>query len=399
MARGAALSLYMIAAARPRSDAGPAAKRPARPRGRVFWCHLADPEDVGAAAELAYRLQVSDFPDLALLVTAPEPITPMPGIIEPYTEVVPEENTGAIDRFLAHWQPDLGAFIGTDLRAALIVRAEERGVPLLLLNARAPSRVLPGITGAVLGRFRQIMALGPKDALELRRLAGRDTAIQVTERLVEGASPLPCDEELLAEVASALGGRPVWLAANLDVSEFQAFEHAYWKASALAHRLMAIVSASDGAPVDALADRLTASGLRVTRHSVDGLPDANTQIFVADRGEDDGIWYRLAAVSFLGSSLTMPGGGTNPMAAAALGSAILHGPHVERHRRRYDRLARAGATRMVINGESLGVAVGSLMNPDRAAAMAHAAWSATSDSASVADRLVEAMTEILDEGP
>ena len=397
MARGAALSLYMIAAARPRGDVIAPAKRPARPNGRIFWCHLADPEDIGAAAELAYQMQVADFPDLALLVTSAEPITPMPGIIEPYIEVVAEENTGAIDRFLAHWKPDLAAFIGTDLRPALIVRADERGVPLLLLNARAPGRVLPGITGAVLSRFRQIMALGPKDALELRRLAGRDTAIQVTERLVEGASPLPCDDVLLSQVASALGGRPVWLAANLDVSEFQAFEHGYWKASALAHRLLAIVSPAEGAPVDALVERLTNSGLRVTRHSTDGLPDANSQVFVADREKDDGIWYRLAAVSFLGTSLSMPGGGTNPMAAAALGSAILHGPHVEKHRRRYDRLARAGATRMVINGESLGVAVGSLMNPDRAAAMAPAAWSATSDSASVADRLVETMTEILDE--
>ncbi|MEL7344966.1 MAG: glycosyltransferase N-terminal domain-containing protein [Pseudomonadota bacterium] len=397
MARGAALSLYMIAAARPRSETVGSDERPERPHGIVFWCHLSDPDDIGAATELAYQLQIGSFPNLTLLATAATPITAVPGIIEPFMEIVPDENTAAIDRFLAHWKPDLAAFIGTDVRPALLLRADERGVPLLLLNAHAPPRVLPGVTAPVLARFAQIMALGPKDALELRRLAGRKTAIQVTERLIEGASPLPCDEVLLNEMAKAVGGRPVWLAINIDAHEAQAFEHAYRKASALAHRLLAIVSPGDDLAVDDLVLRLSESGLRVARRSTDGVPDANCQIFVADTGPDDGIWYRLAAVSYLGKSLSLPGGGTNPMASAALGSAILHGPHVDGHRRRYDRLARAGATRMVINGESLGVAVGSLMNPDRAAAMAHAAWSATSDSASVVDRLVEMITEILEE--
>lgn len=395
MGRSAALSLYMIAAARPRSENAEKTERAARPDGPVFWCHLSDPDDIGAAAELAYQLQLTDYPDVTTVVTSAREVAPLAGGVEPVFEIVPDENTALIDRFLAHWRPGAAAFVGTDLRPALITRADERGVPMILLNATAPSRVLPGITAPVLSRFRQIMALGPKDALELRRLAGRSVAIQVSERLVEGASPLPCDEGILADMTEAVSGRPVWLAANLDEAEFFAFEEAYGRASALSHRLMAIVTPAEGVSAEAQAERLAAAGLRVARRSVDRMPETDTQVFVADADLDAGIWYRLAAVSFLGRSLTVGGGGTNPLAAAALGSAILHGPHVEKHRRRYDRLARAGATRMVINGESLGVAVGSLMNPDRAAAMAHAAWSATSDSAAVADRLVETISGLL----
>lgn len=389
MARSAALSLYMIAAARPRSENLEKRRRPDRPDESVFWCHVADPDDAGVAVELAYQLQIRDFPDLTLLITAKEPIEASSGSLEGFAEVVPEENTAFVDRFLEHWRPDVAAFIGLDLRAALIVRADERGIPLVLLNARAPTRTVPGITSAVLSRFRQIMALGPKDALELRRLAGRQVAIQVSERLVEGASPLPCDEAVLAEMSEAIGGRPVWHAANLDESEFVAFERAYARASALSHRLLAIVTLKDEQTSDRFVDWIHARGLRYATRSEDERPDTNTQVFVADLNEEAGIWYRLAAVSFLGQSLTPGGSGTNPMAAAALGSAILFGPHVGKHRRRFDRLSRAGATRMVINGDSLGVAVGSLMNPDRAAAMAHAAWAATSDGASVADRLVD----------
>ncbi len=62
----------------------------------------------------------------------------------------------------------------------------------------------------------------------------------------------------------------------------------------------------------------------------------------------------------------------------------------------YARLAGAGAVRAVRTATDLGHAVEVLLAPDRAAAMAHAAWDVTSRGADVTNRLAELIRVRLD---
>ena len=57
------------------------------------------------------------------------------------------------------------------------------------------------------------------------------------------------------------------------------------------------------------------------------LPDRTTEIYVADTVGELGLIYRLAPAVFIGGSLVKHGG-QNPIEAAKLRAAILHGPHV-----------------------------------------------------------------------
>ena len=57
------------------------------------------------------------------------------------------------------------------------------------------------------------------------------------------------------------------------------------------------------------------------------LPDARREIYIADTLGELGLIYRLAPIVFMGGSL-VGHGGQNPIEAAKLGAAILHGPHV-----------------------------------------------------------------------
>jgi 3-deoxy-D-manno-octulosonic-acid transferase len=50
-------------------------------------------------------------------------------------------------------------------------------------------------------------------------------------------------------------------------------------------------------------------------------------VYVADTIGELGLIYRLAPIVFMGGSLVRHGG-QNPIEAAKLGAAILHGPHV-----------------------------------------------------------------------
>ena len=57
------------------------------------------------------------------------------------------------------------------------------------------------------------------------------------------------------------------------------------------------------------------------------LPDRGTEIYIADTIGELGLVYRLAPIVFMGGSLVRRGG-QNPIEAAKLGAAIVHGPHV-----------------------------------------------------------------------
>jgi 3-deoxy-D-manno-octulosonic-acid transferase len=76
-----------------------------------------------------------------------------------------------------------------------------------------------------------------------------------------------------------------------------------------------------------VAEIAAAAGLRATLRSRGELPGPATEIYVADTLGELGIVYRLAPVVFVGGSLVRHGG-QNPIEAAKLGAAILHGPHV-----------------------------------------------------------------------
>jgi 3-deoxy-D-manno-octulosonic-acid transferase len=71
----------------------------------------------------------------------------------------------------------------------------------------------------------------------------------------------------------------------------------------------------------------TAAGLNAIARSRGLLPDRGTDVYVADTIGELGLIYRLAPIVFMGGSLVRHGG-QNPIEAAKLGAAILHGPHV-----------------------------------------------------------------------
>ena len=80
------------------------------------------------------------------------------------------------------------------------------------------------------------------------------------------------------------------------------------------------------------------------------LPDAATDIYVADTVGELGLVYRLAPIVFIGGSLVRHGG-QNPIEPAKLGAAILHGPHVWNFAEIYAALDQAHGAEPVADAE------------------------------------------------
>jgi 3-deoxy-D-manno-octulosonic-acid transferase len=371
---------------------------PERPAGRLIWCHGATAEDVAPIATLVPRVSQAMGERFALLATTTGPAE-MPLGPDVLHQLAPGDAAPATATFLDHWRPDVGIICGGALHTALIRAAKARGIPVFWANApweRSGQRWRRWASDTGMADFVRIFPATRRDADELR-LSGVDPErIEIHGLLREAPVPLPCNESERDALARRLASRPVWLAAGLDDATFVAVEAAHRHASRLSHRLLLVAVPDDAGSGRALADRFEAKGWEVGLRSAGDRPDAETQVFVADSEGEMGLWYRLAPVSFLAATLDPEGMGPSPYDPAALGSAIVHGPHPGIHRARFERLSLAGASRQIASDDELGPVIAELLAPDKTAALAEAAWRVTSDGAVVADRVIEAIAAALE---
>lgn len=369
------------------------ASRP-RPDGPLIWFHAASVGESVALLELIRQLR-EDRPDITILVTTGT-VTSAGVMADRLPEgalhhYVPLDAAAFVTRFLDHWRPDVAVWTESELWPALICETAARGIPMLLLNARMSKashdrwRFLRGMAKSLLARFQLAMVQDDLTAIYLRRLGMAPDRMEVTGTLKEGAAALPVNTRTLDGMRAEIGNRPVWVAASTHPGEETKVLEAHRIALRTNPRLLLILVPRHPDRGDTIAQMLEQDGWAFSRRSAGEGPEPELPVYLADTMGELGLWYRLAPVSFVGGSWE-PIGGHNPFEPAGLGSAILHGPYVTNFVDIYQRLTEARAARLVASPQSLAEAVDDLLSPDRAAAMAHAAWEVVSSGADVTER-------------
>lgn len=403
MVRSLGLTAYQAIAGRkkPRSDAPTAP----RPTGELVWIHAAESGNMIAILDLAARL-CSGRLGLSVLVTLPEgaelpaqPPHPEHIILQQPT---PGEHPQTVAGFLDHWQPDLCLWVWGRLRPNLILEAHARGCGLMLVDADVQGfdgqrdRWLPDVTTGLLEKFSNVIARSEAAKKRLMQLGLSRDAIRVESPLQAGGQALPCRDSDLSDLSDMLAARPVWFAAKLQPAEVAVVLRAHRQAMRLSHRLLLILNPAEPAQAAEIAMTAADDGFDVVHWDEGSAPDDTTQVMVAEDHSERGLFFRIAPVSFLGSSLVPDKGGCDPFEAAALGSAVLYGPKVRQFMPSYSRLAAAGAARIVNDSTALGTAVSRLIAPDQAAAMAHAGWDVISTGAELMDMVADLVQDTLD---
>jgi len=376
-------------------------KLPSRAKGELVWLHAGTQAALRPAMELYARL-AEDRPDTASLITLGADVTPPTGPLPDGCTITaaPEEGAGIIRRFMTHWDPDCLIWIGGKFRPALIQAAQERGVECLSIDAVKSTPTLeihqyiPGLRGAVLSCFDHVITANAAATLAWRRAGVDPDQIEALGLLEEGGIAPPYDEAELTRRVAEIGTRSVWFAAQVDAAEMGEVIRAHKRALRRAHRLLLILSLSDSATETQVIAQLEKAGLTVCLLTPEKAISEVAQVIIVPHASG-GIWYRTAPVSFLGQSLTQLGG-IDPYGAAAMGSAILHGPYVSHFKAAYDTLSTGKAARKVRDGYALGEEVERLLSPDQAALMAQAAWDVASSGAEVTDHVADLVQDFLD---
>lgn len=374
-----------------------------RPDGLVIWCHVSDMQGALNLIGVIGHIH-AEMPEISFLVTTRFRIQDfvfamrMPD--KTLHQYAPLDKLAAVERFLDHWRPDLCVWADDLLMPVLNTNTNKREIPSVLADlgnvasAGPQFRWLPRISKSALHSFSQILTADEPTAQAVRSFGAEAS---VMGRLCEEALALPHDEARRARLSRQMDGRPVWLAAKVARAEIGQVLAAHRLAMRTTHRLMLILLPEVVADVAQVQKACDDAGF-VWKCS-DDLADLPPRVdVIIARGLDGlGLWYQLAAVCFLGGSLVERGGHT-PLEAAGLGSAIIHGPHVDNYADNYLRLRDAGAAIEVATVPSLAEAVGELIVPDRAAEMAHAGWQVCSEGADATDALVEVLWDMIPMG-
>ena len=245
-----------------------------------------------------------------------------------------------------------------------MLETKARGIPLVLINARMSSssfkrwRRRPGLSRPIFSAFDLVLAQNDGLAERFAQL-GAARALDVGN-LKADAPPPPADLPGRRKLTAALADRSVWLAASTHPGEDDIVAAAHVRMRAARPDLLTIIVPRHPERGPLIADQLKAANLRVALRSEGKLPDATTDIYVADTIGELGLFYALAPVAFVGGSLAARGG-QNPVEPIKLGAAVLTGPNFQNFRDSYGALLRAGGCKQVSDAASLAEAALALL--------------------------------------
>jgi len=324
-----------------------------RPEGRLIWLHAVGLGEVLALRGLIGAMSAID-PALHFLITSTaRSSAQVIGANLPARtrhQYLPIDAPRYLRRFLDHWQPNLSIWAEQDIWPGAIAACQRRGIPRALVNARMNADAfqrrarLRGLSRDTISRFQFITAQDAETASHLRAL-GADS-VQISGSLKSAAPALAADPQALADAGHALTGRKIWLAAST---------HAGDEAVALATQRslvqhdpawLLLLTPRDPNRAPQIQSQAQAHGLTSVLRSARQTPDSTHSIWIGDTFGELGLWYRLAPTALIGGSFGSTNG-HNPWEAAALGCAILHGPHTANFANDYTMLHAADAAREV----------------------------------------------------
>ncbi len=372
---------------------------PARPDGRLVLLHAANAAQALALPPLLEKLGQLGFTVLLAIGDASSGPFRAPRLPPVLHQLAPLDAPQFVARFLDHWRPDFVLICGPEFPPNLIVEASRRKIPVTLADARLSARQFliwrkfPGFAGSLLRRIDLCLAQTNADAQRFANLGMRK--VQVTGNLKYDFVPAPADQTALARLLARIGTRPAWVADGVYPGEEEIAMAAHRRLARQFPDLLTVIVPDNPKRVFEIAHSAAKIGFSAALPGGDRENGPLPEITIALASGEAGLFLRGAGVIFAGKSLRH-GGGKNPVEAARLGCAILHGPDVDDFEEIYASLDNAGGGSLVFDAETLAKQL-ALLFFDKAElrAMARAAVETADDFGGASARTMQAIEPYL----
>ncbi|NLA66713.1 MAG: 3-deoxy-D-manno-octulosonic acid transferase [Gammaproteobacteria bacterium] len=335
-----------------------------------IWVHAVSVGEVNAAAPLVNAL-LELRPDLRLLVTTITPIgsAHVRALWGDSVEHVylPYDLSGAVRRFLDHFRPRLALVLETELWPNLLFCCRDHGIPAYLVNARLSERSLRGyralrpLVGRALRTLARVAAQSEADGARFVRLGALPGAVSVLGNLKFDGRVDDAARRTAAAFAEHSGRRPAWIAASTHPEEEAAVVSIHRRLRERWPDLVLLWAPRHPERFRPVAQACIEAGWRVATRRLTRWPDADDDVFVVDTLGELVHFYACADVAFVGGSLQAVGG-HNLLEPAALGVAVVTGPHLHNFADIARRMEEAGALRIGRDAEAVGGALDALLD-------------------------------------
>ena len=248
-----------------------------------------------------------------------------------------------VERFLTAFKPRIGLLLETEVWPQLIHVAQEKGIPIMLINARMSEKSLhqaqrwPSLMKPAFAGLSAVCAQAPDDAMRLKSLGASVTGIfgnlkfDAKPDASQVAMGRAWREQLSAPVvmlaSSREGEEALWLAAWQTFNKQHPELQIHW-----------LIVPRHPQRVSEVESLIISSGLRVSRRStwsqeavfsaahLNETAQDSTVILLGDSLGEMALYYSLADAALLGGSFEKLGG-QNLIEAAACACPIVMGPH------------------------------------------------------------------------
>jgi 3-deoxy-D-manno-octulosonic-acid transferase len=352
---------------------------------QLIWIHAVSVGETRAAQTLITEFEKA-YPKLRILVTSMTPTGRQTSELLYGNRVLrsylPYDYSGAMNRFVDHWQPTIAIIIETELWPNLMAACSRRAIPVCLVNGRLSERSLRKglrlrwlITPA-LQQFSAIAAQSQADAKRLQELGAEH--LTITGNMKFDISPPQKQLELGRSWRGRLGGRTVLAASTREGEErlLLAQWHLANAAKGIDTTLLVIVPRHPQR-FDEVADLIAEAGFKVLRRSQvlaaqdDGASSQQpgdqrfsfdgSQVLLGDSMGEMFAYYAMADVAILGGSL-LEHGGQNLIEPCSVGTPVIMGPHTFNFEEAAEQASALGAAIRVGNAKQAVLSALALIN-------------------------------------
>ncbi|MDZ7814280.1 MAG: 3-deoxy-D-manno-octulosonic acid transferase [Ideonella sp.] len=386
---------------------------PALPQ-RPLWVHAVSLGETKAAAALIAALR-QQHPGVPLLLTHSTATGRDAGLalLQPGDAQtwLPWDTAGATRRFMAHWQPQVGVLMETEIWPSLLHAATRAKVPVVLANARLSERSarkgqrLAALLRPAARALHLALAQTEDDAMRLR--AAGVAKVVMAGNLKYELQPDPTELALGAQWQTqwAAAGRKVVVAANTRDGEEAVLLEAWqrWLAGQSKHQAAGLVLAlvpRHPQRFDEVASLVQAQGLSVWRRSHwqgGALPEPalQAQVVLGDSLGEMARYYGMAQVSLLGGSFA-PLGGHNLIESLACACPMVLGPSTFNFAEAAELALAAGAAWQVLDAPIALEQVGRVLaDPDLRQRAQAAALAFTAQHTGAAARMAQQLAPLI----
>lgn len=332
--------------------------------GPWLWVHAVSVGETRAAQPLIDAL-LAAYPQHQLLLTHMTPTGRQTGAqlygSNPRVQqcYLPYDVPYMVRRFLAHFRPDAGLIMETEVWPNLVHVTRRAGVPLFLVNARLSPRSyrrtarFGSAAASLYNDFTMVLAQTPGDAERYRALGVK--AVQITGNLKFDMQPPEAGMARGQQLRHAFGGRQVLAAASTREGEEPLILEAFSRWPGETRPALLLVPRHPQR-FDEVAAMATRAGFSVQRRSaldIDQVAEPITaDIVLGDSMGEMAMYYAASDIAYIGGSL-IPLGGQNLIEACAVGTPVLMGLHTFNFAQATEDAIAAGACLRVANADEL----------------------------------------------